>query len=64
MTTSCNSNIRRHPDGSIDIGHYGSQAMQLRITAKAEALERIGAMLVRHLTKLPLWRSAILPKAN
>ena len=64
MTTSCNSNIRRHPDGSIDIGHYGSQAMQLRATARAEALERIGAMLVRHLTKPTLWRSAILPKAN
>ena len=59
MTRSRDNNIRRHPDGSIDIRYYGSQAMQLRATARAEALERIGAMLLRHLTKFPLGR--ILP---
>jgi hypothetical protein len=57
MTTSRDSNIRRHPDGSIDIGHYGSQAMRLRTKAKAEALQRIGATLLRQLTKLPLRQS-------
>jgi hypothetical protein len=57
MTTSRDSNIHRHPDGSIDIGHYGSQAMQLRTKARAEALQRIGATVIRQLTKLPLGRS-------
>ena len=55
MSQSPERSIRRHPDGSIDIKYYGSQANTLRTAARTRALQRLSAGLVDCLAKLPDW---------
>lgn len=64
MSQSHESSIHRHPDGSIDIGYYGSQAMRTRTDARTEAVKCIVARLMQSLAKLPEWFGLQLPKGH